>query len=74
MKCAPQIWRKYNKTEKKVWKILYKSFNWRDSFSTKSKSKLNKKDIEIAAHNMACQAIWAFREEGLEVCVKECLV
>lgn len=51
--CAPKIWKKFSVYEKKMWAMFYEAFKQPHNYPNQ-----NKKDMDVIAHNHACQAIW----------------
>lgn len=59
-KCSSAIWKKFNEDEKAFWQLFYDAFCKMENLPTKIK--MTDEQIDVLAHNMACQAVWAMRE------------
>lgn len=66
--CAPAIWRKLNDFEKRAWKVFYEAFRF-DALLPAG-VKVSKNQMEVVAHNFACQAVWNLHKVFRKVCGK----
>lgn len=63
-KCSPAIWKKFTAIEKKCWTEMYEAFLIPMNFHADWEDKKFKKQQEVTAHNMACDAVWVLQKFG----------
>lgn len=62
-KCAPAIWRKFDRDAKIIWNKFYKLFLFEAKNLRGAKGfTLTDNNCHIIAHNMACEVVWALIE------------
>ena len=58
--CSPRIWEKLNLFQREMWLDFYHVFS--EEYNFHPKHQPNKEQLDVAAHNMACNAIWVMNE------------
>lgn len=60
MKCSPKIWSKFSPTEQDEWTNFNKIILW-NLKNAELLKEIPKENLEILAHNIACEHIWEIR-------------
>lgn len=58
--CAPKLWKKFNPAERELWMVFFQTFLKGESYP----ECIGDETRQVIAHNLACEAIWALRDEG----------
>jgi hypothetical protein len=65
MPCAPKIWKKFSKEQKKLFVEINQIFVDELTILMTMRPPVISGSVQIAAHNLACEAVWKMVEDNI---------